>query len=234
VSPGKAEQGAALRGTLRRPRTRTEYQLQPVDRRWCHESAHRLRGAAAWRAPCAIAHHCPPSGSRGRLLGVAETTVALAYESAADALRLQQSSLDALRARAAFLLSAASVATSFLSAQALTRPTVSDSVSATFELSGWQWVATCSFVGVALAAILVLLPWRNWWFVNSAKKLIRDYVEDTPPATVDEMHRDLALHMDAHYDRNETTLNRLYWCFRAGCFLLTLEVVAWMIDLAKG
>jgi hypothetical protein len=65
--------------------------------------------------------------------------------------------LEDLRTRAATVLSAASIATAFLGAQALKRP----KNRAELWLDGWEWVAAGSFVVLALTVIVILWP-RRW------------------------------------------------------------------------
>jgi hypothetical protein len=48
------------------------------------------------------------------------------------------------------------------------------------------------------------------------------------------MQRDLALHLERHYQGNERHLRRLFWLFQAASALLVGEVVAWLLVLAQG
>jgi hypothetical protein len=88
------------------------------------------------------------------------------------------------------------------------------------------------FVALAVVAILILLPWRGWVFGMNAMKLVRDYIDTEPAATLERMQRDLALHLQTHFKNNKRRMEWLYWAFRLGCLFLTVEVVAWIIDLA--
>lgn len=166
---------------------------------------------------------------------MSESPTSLAYDAATHALARQSDSLDALRTRASTLIAAAAIATSFLGAQALREPGMRGKRAAeTAGVEGWEWVGLGGFLALAVAVIVVLLPWPNWVFTFSAKEIIRDYAEGVSPATLEQTRRDLALHADRHHRNNQTKLNRLYWAFRIGCGFLTVEVVAWIIDLTGG
>jgi hypothetical protein len=162
-----------------------------------------------------------PRGAGQTYDAVSDTPVAIAFEAAKSGLERQEQALDNLRSRAATLLAAASIATSFLGAQALNDP------RGLKGLEDAEWVAVAGFVLLAVMAILVLLPWRGWVFGMNAMKLVRDYIDTNPPATLEGMQRDLALHLQAHYKTNKRRLECLYWAFRFGCVFLTVEVVAW-------
>lgn len=145
----------------------------------------------------------------------------------------QRERLANLRTRSATLLAAAAIATSLLGTAALRADQARDlapSAAATPALDGWEVFGVSAFLGLALLVVVTLLPWRWKWHTN-ATALIRDYVEGANPASVQEMQRDLALHYEASYRRNDKQLRALYWCFRLSCLLLALEVLAWILDL---
>lgn len=146
----------------------------------------------------------------------------LAYNEAVRALSQQQSALDGFRTRAGILLSGAAIATSFLGGQALGgRPP-----------STWSWIAIGAFAGLGLLALAILWPRKDWEFVVSPRQLIATYVESQQPLTVPQIHRDLALHMQNSWRANDRRLGVLIWLFRGASTLLTVEVVAWIVDLA--
>jgi hypothetical protein len=66
----------------------------------------------------------------------------------------------------------------------------------------------------------------------SARKLIKDYVEAEVPADLPEMYRDLALHLERHFDANQKRLEQLFWLLRAASSLLVADIVLWLIILA--
>lgn len=162
---------------------------------------------------------------------MAATPSELAHDTAVRSLVGQRQSLDALRTRAATLLSAASIVTSFLGAQALRNHAAAHKTG--FHLTVPEWAAVASFVAMALLCVAILLPWKWAGWHTNAMKLVRDYV-DVPGLSLAAVQRDLALHDEIHYAANVTKMGRLYWCFRGGCALLVVQVVLWIIDLAKG
>lgn len=145
----------------------------------------------------------------------------LAYEEAVRGLAHQQSRLDDFRARAGILLSAAAIATSLLGGQALDKGAP----------SLWVWAALACFAGVSALALLLLLP-RSWVFTAVPRRIIRIYIEAEAPLALHMIHRDLALHMEDSYVRNEHGLEKMNARFRLALGLLALEIVAWTVDIA--
>ena len=155
---------------------------------------------------------------------MADSTQALAFQEALRGVTQQQAVLESIRGRAATLLAIASVSTSFLGGVALN----------TERPRGLAWIPVLLFILVGVLAILILLPRRGWIFRLGARELIRDYVEADPPASLPEMQRDLALHLERHYQGNERHLRRLFWLFQAASALLVGEVVVWLLVLEQG
>jgi len=147
----------------------------------------------------------------------------LAYDEAVRALSQQQSVLDNFRTRGGILLSAAAIATSFLGGQALRQG----------SMSTWSWLAVLGFVGLSASALLILWPRKEWEFAAIPRRLISIYIETEEPFSVERIHRDLALHMQDSYDKNESRLGWLIVYFRIAVILLTAEVLAWVIDIAS-
>ena len=153
---------------------------------------------------------------------MADSTYGLAYEEALRGVVQQQAVLTDIRGRAATMLGAAAVSTSFLGGIALQdqKPT------------GWSWVAVGAFVAVGLLTIWILLPRRGWTFRMSARKLIREYVEGDKPADLPEMYRDLALHLENHFEANQKRLGQLFLRLRVASGILVGEIVLWLFVLA--
>lgn len=121
----------------------------------------------------------------------------LVYEESLRAIDDQKESLDALRGRAAQLLTAASVVETFLVGLVLRsegRPGAA------------TWVSAGAFVLLALICVWIMLPRHGWTFANSATILLDGYVDADPPASLDEMHRTLAVYAERHWDRNQDRL----------------------------
>lgn len=138
------------------------------------------------------------------------------------ALSEQQEAIESFRTRAGLLLSAAAITTSFLGAQALDG---GDSNVAT-------WLAMTTFVGAAVVSLAILWP-RRWEFTANPRDVIQVYIEAEEPAPIEELHRDLSLHMHNSYLENRKGLEQLSVYFQIASGLLTVEVVLWVIAIAS-
>lgn len=145
----------------------------------------------------------------------------VAYDEAVRALSEQREMIDGLRSRAGLLFSAAAVTTSFLGAQALQggKPSLV------------CWLALAGFVGVAIAMLAILWP-RQWEFTANPHEVIGVYIESTPPVPLEELHRELAIDMEAGYLQNSGGLEKLVVYFQVANVLLAVEVMLWMIAIA--
>ena len=147
-------------------------------------------------------------------------TYALVFDQARDDLRRQEATLDELRSRTCTLIGASALVASFLGVAA-----AGDGLG----LAGILGVI--AFVASAGLAIAILMPIHAWIFTNDIPSLLREYVEADPPATLVEMHRDLAIHASGHIRNNERWLKILYRLFRGATILLVLEVLLLLLDL---
>lgn len=166
----------------------------------------------------------PESGSLN------EEAERIVYEESVRALTQQKEVLDGLRARAGTLLGAVSIATAFLSSQALDVP----------DLEGLAWTAIvlfCVVVGLALA-VLVPFPWA-WTFGHHPHLLIGIHLESErpppswKPSTPSEIYRNLSYWNGAHYDKNGRKLALMFALFTIACLALAAEIVIWLILLAR-
>lgn len=146
----------------------------------------------------------------------------VAYDEAVRALSQQQSMIDSLRTRTGLLLSTAAITTSFLGAQALNGG----------HPSLLTWLALIAFMGLSVASLAILWPHRLEFTANPAN-VIESYIETPEPLSVEEIHRDLSLHMHGSYAENLVGQKQLASRFRLAGVLLTTEVVLWIIDLAS-
>lgn len=146
----------------------------------------------------------------------------VAYDEAVRALSEQQGVIDSFRTRAGLLLSAAAITTSFLGAQALNG---GDSNLA-------AWLALIGFASVATISLAILWP-RRWEFTANPRDVIQTYIEAEEPAQIEELHRDLSLHMHDSYTENRDGLEQLAVFFQIASGLLALEVILWIIAIAS-
>jgi len=147
----------------------------------------------------------------------------LAYREARRGLEDQERSAVELRARAAALIAAAAIITSFFGSQMLARR----------DFGAAGWLAIGCFVLLSFAVLVVLWPRRDWAFSLAPAEFIAAYLEP-PDGESLELHlieRDLALHMGRSTKLNRDQLNELAPVFRVAALLLVAEVLAWVVAL---
>jgi hypothetical protein len=160
---------------------------------------------------------------------VSEEAERLVYEESVRALGQQRELLDGLRNRSGILVAATSVATAFLSAQALVPHE---------DLDGLAWSAIILFCTVVLLSLAVLIPWR-WTFAHHPHALIGVHLEwedppqDWRPSSLHEMYRDLSYWNGVHYDENGRKLQVMFGIFALACVALAAEIILWLILLAR-
>ncbi|HEY5708086.1 MAG TPA: hypothetical protein VIS51_01685 [Solirubrobacterales bacterium] len=146
----------------------------------------------------------------------------VAYDEAMRALSEQRVAIDSLRTRAGLLFSASAITTSFLGAQALGRG----------ESDIFSWLALATFVGVAVASLVILWP-RKWEFATNQRNLIRSYIDAEVPAPIELLHRELSLHMNDSYLESWEGSGQLAALFQLASGLLVIEVILWTIAIAS-
>lgn len=146
----------------------------------------------------------------------------LTLDEAVRALEGQRESLDELRARAGILLSAALLIGALLGGPA----------SQTTGVNYVTWAAALLVLGVA-ASLLVLRPTGGWKFSVGTKALLKDYIESDKPATMPELNRSLAWHMDEDYGENQRRLKWLYRIFTVASILVVGETVLWLVAIMQ-
>lgn len=145
----------------------------------------------------------------------------VAYDEAIRALTEQRGVIDSFRTRAGLLFSATAITTSFLGAQALQGG--SSSLA--------SWLALVCFAAVATTSLAILWP-RKWEATVNPREVIDTYIELSEVAPIDELHRDLSLHMHDSYLKNDEGLAQLTLFLQLASSLLTLEVMLWMAAIS--
>jgi hypothetical protein len=145
----------------------------------------------------------------------------VAYEEAVRALADQQAEIDSYRARAGLLFSSAVITTSLLGAGSFDGG----------DLTVSSWLALLTFTGAAAISVAILWP-RPWELTASSPDVVETYIEGEEPAAVDELHRDLSIHMQKSYVENRSGVLHLAVLLQVASGLLTIEVVLWIIALA--
>jgi hypothetical protein len=153
----------------------------------------------------------------------------IVYEESVRALAQQRELLDGLRGRAGTLLAATSIATAFLSAQALRDSAALDALA---------WTAVVLFCVVVLLTLAILVPWK-WTFAHHPHLLIGVHLEtENPPpgwqpSTPSEVYRNISYWDGVHFTENGRKLQLMFVLFALACFALAVEIVIWLILLAE-
>jgi hypothetical protein len=145
----------------------------------------------------------------------------VAYNEAVRALAEQQAEIDSFRSRAGLLLSSTAITTSFLGAHSFDGG----------GLTATSWLALIAFVGAATISLAVLWP-HPWQLSAGSRAVVESYIEGEKPAMIDELHRDLSIHMHRSYAANRIGAQQLALLLQIASGLLTLEVVLWIISIA--
>ncbi len=96
-------------------------------------------------------------------------------------------------------------------------------------LQVWDWVAISVLLGIGALSVVLLWPYYNFFFRFDARDLLSTYVDADPPASLAEMHRRLALRIEADRERNGRIIRRLREALQLALVLLILEILAWLI-----
>lgn len=160
---------------------------------------------------------------------MSDTPQAVLYEASNTSLSRQRSALESIRGRAGTLLAAAALVTSFLGAEALKDPgPTPNSIDRTLQLA--EILAIGAFIALAISVLVVLWP-RKFTFRISPSYYLQNHIEVGTPWTTERLQRNLALWQERHLLANQEKIDSMMKWFQAGCFLLALEVVAWLADL---
>lgn len=145
----------------------------------------------------------------------------VAYDEAVRTLSEQQGIIESFRTRAGVLFSAAAITASFLGATALRDGNTSFA----------SWLALLCFVAVAAASLAILWP-RKWESAANPREVIESYIEAEAPARIENLHRDLSLHMHNSFLENQAGIERFATLLQIASASLTLEVVLWIAAIA--
>ena len=147
--------------------------------------------------------------------------LAFIYQESLRGLLQQQSAVESLRNRAGTLIFAASFASSLLGSKAL-----ADGVDP------WDWLAIVMLFGIGALTVLLLWPYYAMTFRTDPKAMLERYVDADNPATMAQMHRDLALQIEADRHANGSVVRRMRETFEVALVLLLLNILAWLVSIA--
>jgi hypothetical protein len=158
---------------------------------------------------------------------VAESIESVVYAEAQRGLALQVTLLNELRSRTGILLAVTAATTSFLGAVAIDRG----------GLHGWGVLALAAFAVAVGSCLAVLWPFREWVFFEGAAKMLGAYCNKPHPEhggawTVEQVQRDLALHMEGDADDAIQKMKGAQKLVVAAGVGLAFEVAFWLIEYA--
>jgi hypothetical protein len=147
------------------------------------------------------------------------------YDEVMRQLDTQQKDLDQLRSRAAYLLSAIAVATTFLGANVVRKQ----------RLETLDWIALACFVaGVLLAGWLVVVPTRKWSTGFDPRFVYANWLRARhPPMSADEMRVELVHVLKDGVDRNARKMTWLRTLLGLAGLAVTAEIVLWIVSLTN-
>jgi uncharacterized MAPEG superfamily protein len=148
--------------------------------------------------------------------------LAFVYQEALRGLLQQQAAVESIRNRAATLVFAASFVTSLLGGRAL-----ADGLN-----GAWEWLGVVVLFSIGALTCVLLWPYYRMSFRFDAQDLLEGYVDRTPPATLSEMHRSLALHIRSDWQSNGRLIRRMREAFQVALVLLLLDILVWLFAVA--
>ncbi len=122
------------------------------------------------------------------------------YDEAVRGIEGQREAVDEIRSRCGILLSAAAILAGFLGPDALKQGAQPIGVG----------VAAFALVLTVAPTVFILLPTRGWAFTLGTQKLLADYVETDPPASMEELYRSIAWYLEIDWEENRKMLKRRY------------------------
>jgi hypothetical protein len=144
----------------------------------------------------------------------------LAYELSQRMLAQQEMRLDELRARTGTLLAASSVATSFLGPRAIDHNGVN-----TLAL-----LALTAFAVSVIGSVSILILNPRLVFGVRGTRLFEE--ERAREESIADVHRRLGYWLELFFDKNQTTVDRLFLVYQIAAVAVLVEVIVWTIKIA--
>lgn len=150
----------------------------------------------------------------------ADTRLAFVYQEAVRGLVHQQGVVESLNTRAGNLIFAIAFATSLLGTRALGD-----------GLGFWDWAALGMLFLVGALIVFMLWPYYNYTFRFDPEELLARYVDREPPASLAQMHRELALRINRDMASNWRIIQRIRVALQLALILILLEIAAWLLSI---
>jgi hypothetical protein len=151
----------------------------------------------------------------------ADLRIEFVYQESLRGLLQQQAAVESLHNRAGTLIFAASFASSLLGSKALAD-----------GLNVLDWIAVGMLAAIGALTVVMLWPYYNLSFRFDAGELLRDYVDAEPPATINQMHRALALRIKDDWHNNGRVVRRMREAFQLALILLVVNILVWLASIA--
>jgi hypothetical protein len=151
-----------------------------------------------------------------------DARLALIYAESLRGLVQQQGLVEGMGNRAGSLIFATAFASSLLGGTALAN-----------GLGAWEWIALGLLFAIGVLISLMLWPYYSYSFRLDPVELLREYGE-AEAVSMSEMHRTLALRLEAHRANNWRIIQRLRLALQFALILFILEIFAWLVAIAGG
>ena len=148
--------------------------------------------------------------------------LAFIYQEALRGLVQQQSLVENMNSRAGNLIFAAAFVSSMFGNQALPN-----------GIGVWDGLAIALLFGLGILIVFMLWPFHRYRFRFDPNELLGEYVDREPTATLAEMHRQLALRIEADRADNWKVIQRLRIALQIALSLFLLEILAWVFAIVR-
>jgi hypothetical protein len=167
-------------------------------------------------------HFSSAGESHSQPAAAPDPRLAFVYAEAVRGLQHQQNVVESLNTRAGNLIFATAFVSSLLGGRTLAEG---------LGLCGWLALALLFLIG--LLVVIMLWPYYNLTFRFDPEQLLHDFVDQNPSETMDGMHRALALRIKTDMASNWRIIQRLRISLQLALFLLLLELLAWLLAIAR-
>ena len=94
-----------------------------------------------------------------------------------------------------------------------------------------DWIGVGLLFLVGALIVFMLWPYYNFTFRFDPGELLRSFVDRDEPATMDEMHRTLALRIKTDMANNWRIIQRIRVALQLSLIVLLLEILAWLVSI---
>jgi hypothetical protein len=100
-------------------------------------------------------------------------------------------------------------------------------------LGPWDWLALTLLFGIGALIVFMLWPYDNFTFRFDPRELLAKYVDSGVHITLSKMHRELALRIEEDRVNNWRIIQRIRVALQLSLIFLFLEIVAWLLSIAR-